>query len=232
MYAHTTMLSTHLDSPGLYNYGHRTFVIQHSPSPSALQVEATDLSQALSTDLQATLSESTESLLTRHPEFSIEPPAIPEAYPACTSKVFALSTHWIHIPRDLMQTQEPTLSRPSTNTIISALIWTSITRVRMAHNPSLSKKPSRLAMAVNGRQRLSTSFSTPSSPYLGNAVLYSLSHLPATLLSTADMTPVRELAKICHHIGHAQSGSLINSRHIAAVHTLVNRVGYQALFVG
>lgn len=31
------------------------------------------LSQALSTDLQATLSESTESLLTRHPEFSIEP---------------------------------------------------------------------------------------------------------------------------------------------------------------
>lgn len=102
----------------------------------------------------------------------------------------------------------------------------------MAHNPSLSKEPSRLAMAANGRQRLSTSFSTRSLPYLGNAMLYSLSHLPAILLSTADMTPVRELAKICHNNGHAQSDSLINSRHIAAVHTLVNRVGYQVLFVG
>ena len=102
----------------------------------------------------------------------------------------------------------------------------------MAHKPSLEHKPSRLAMAVNGRPRISQTFSTPDAPFFGNAITYSLTNLAAQTLAASDQTPVRAFAEICNHIAESQSSSIINSRHIAEVYTLADRVESGSLFVG
>ncbi|KAK1148047.1 hypothetical protein N8T08_010682 [Aspergillus melleus] len=188
------------------------------------------LSEALPTDLPETSTTSTETLLARHPEFSTTPPTLPKTLPSCTSKIFPISKHWIDVLGELMRPY--TSKRLTTNTVLCALIWATITRTRMAHNPSLEHKPSRLSMAVNGRPRISQIFSTPDSPFSGNAIIYSLTTLPAQTLAASDQTPVRALAEICNHIAESQSPSTINSRHIAEVYTLADRVETGSLFVG
>ncbi|OQE35523.1 hypothetical protein PENCOP_c013G08561 [Penicillium coprophilum] len=189
------------------------------------------LSEALSVDLQDTSSISSESLFVVHAEYSKLRPVIPEEIPSCTSKLFTVSMHWINILKRLMG--KYTLKASTTNTVICALIWTTITRVRMQYNPSLREEISRLVMAVNGRQRIGESFSTPESPFFGNAVFYSLSKSLADTLAASDEAPVRSLAEICDHIAHSQSTSVINSRHIAEVYHLIDRMkDYRSLFVG
>ncbi|PYH93988.1 hypothetical protein BO71DRAFT_354145, partial [Aspergillus ellipticus CBS 707.79] len=166
-----------------------------------------------------------------HPEYSKTPPTIPASLPSCTSKLFTISTHWINILKELPQ--KHTSQAPTTNTVLCALIWTTITRVRMQTNPSLQNKTSRLATAVTGRNRIGTNFSTPRSPFFANTVLYSQSEFPANALSTADETPVHALARICDTIAHSQSHSVIDSRHIAEVCSLIDRVDdYRSLFPG
>lgn len=167
-----------------------------------------------------------------HPEYSPSPPAFPKEWPSCTYDLFAISTHWINILKHLMR--KYTDNQLTTNTIICALIWTSITRVRAHHNPSLKdpNEMSRLATAVNALQHISSTLSS-GSLFFGNAVFYALSTFPARGLASSDETPVRKLAPICDHIVRSQSASTINSRHIAEVVQLIDRVGDpRSLFVG
>jgi hypothetical protein len=142
--------------------------------------------------------------------------------------------HWINILKDLLKRY--TTNPPTTNTIICALVWTSINRVRAQDNPSLkdANQLSRLATAVNARQRIGGTLSSESgTPFFGNAVFYALSIFPARELASSDETPVRELARICDDIGRAQSASTINSRHIAEVIQLIGHVDDpSSLFVG
>lgn len=189
------------------------------------------LSEALSFDLQETSSMSSENLFTLHPEYSEIPPTIPEELPSCTSKLFGISVHWIDILKELMRKYMS--KTPTTNTVICALIWTTVTRIRMQSNVSLGGELSRLAMAVNGRQRIGKDFSPVESPFWGNAVFYSLSKFPAGTLATSDEAPVHLLAKICEHIAQSQSHSVINSRYIAEVYHLIDRMeDHRSLFVG
>lgn len=189
------------------------------------------LSEALSFDLQETSSTSTEKLFTLHSEFSKIPPVVPRKLPECTSKLFTIPIHWIDILKELMH--KYTVKPPTTNTVICALIWTTIVRVRMRNNPSLGGELSRLAMAVNGRRRISENFSVPEFPFFGNAVFYSLSKFPAGLLAASDEAPIRSLAKICDHIAQSQSLSVIDSRDIAEVYQLIDRMeDCRSLFVG
>ncbi|EYE90106.1 uncharacterized protein EURHEDRAFT_417774 [Aspergillus ruber CBS 135680] len=189
------------------------------------------LAEALSFDLQETSSISSENLLLLHPEYSKIPPTVPDELPSCTSKLFMISMHWIDILKELMRKYMS--KAPTTNTVICALIWTTVTRVRMQYNPSLGGDISQLAMAVNGRQRIGEDFSTLESPFFGNAVFYSLSKFPAGALATSDEAPVRLLAKICEHIAQSQSHSVINSRYIAEVYHLIDRMeDCRSLFVG
>ncbi|OKL59650.1 hypothetical protein UA08_05132 [Talaromyces atroroseus] len=197
------------------------------------QTRSERLSEALSYDLTRVSSIASEDLLALHPEYSKMPPALPDKMPSsCTAKLFTISIRWVDILKTLMR--KYTLIPPTTNVVICALIWPTVTRVRMQDNPSLRIEMSRLAMAVNGRPRISETFSRPGSPYFGNAVFYSLSKMPATVLAESDETPVRELAKICDEIARSQSRSTITSRHIAEVYQLASctedRVG--SLFVG
>ncbi|KAE8378268.1 transferase family-domain-containing protein [Aspergillus bertholletiae] len=189
------------------------------------------LSATLSLDLQAASSTSSDNLFMLHPEYSRIPPTMPEEFPSCTSKLFMISMHWIDTLKELMCNDMS--KAPSTNTVLCALIWATITRVRMQHNPSLGDGISRLGMAVNGRHRIGENFSGPESPFLGNAVVYSLSKFPAGALAASDETPVRSLAKICEHIAQSQSRSVINSRYIAEVYHLIDRMeDCRSLFVG
>ncbi|PLB49852.1 hypothetical protein P170DRAFT_193072 [Aspergillus steynii IBT 23096] len=186
-------------------------------------------SKALALDLQETSSISSESLFSLHPEYSRNPPSLPEKFAPSTSKLFTISMIWIDALKELMR--KYTSKAPTTNTVLSALIWTTITRIRMQDNPSLGGDMSQLVTAVNGRQRIGTNFSEPDSPFFGNAMFYSLSKLPADILAASDQTPVRSLAQICDHI--AQSQYAINSRHIAEVYQLIEGVeDCRSLFPG
>lgn len=188
--------------------------------------------QALSFDLQKTSSMTPDEILSRHPEYSSIPPTLPEGFPACRSKMFTISLHWVDILKELMRKYASTPL--TTNTVICALTWAAITRVRIKSNPSLAAEKVRLATAVNGRHRISETFSSPESPFLGNAVFYSLSRRSAGTLAGTDETPVSTLAQVCDQIAHSQSDSVINSRHIAEVYRLVDLMEdcTKSLFVG
>lgn len=189
------------------------------------------LSNALSHESQQASTLSTDELLTRHPEYSLSPPAFPEKWPSCTSKLFAIWIGRIDPLKSLLHAYMT--NPPTTNTIICALIWTSITRIRAQHNPSLTEEGSmsRLATAVNARQRIGGAFSD--SEFLGNAVFYGLSALPAKALSSSNQATTKELAHVCEHVAQSQSVSAINTRHIGEVVQLMERVkDPRSLFVG
>lgn len=200
---------------------------------SSPQGRAERLSQALSFDLEQISSMSPEDILTRHPEYSTTPPALPEGFPPCRSRTFAISIHWVDTLKELMR--KYTSTTLTTNTVICALIWTAVTRVRIKSDPSLATERVQLATAVNGRPRISETFSSAESPFFGNAVLYSLSSFPAGTLAGTDEASVRLLAEVCDQIAQSQSRSVINSRHIAEVYRLMDRMEEdcsKALFVG
>ncbi|KAF9891446.1 hypothetical protein FE257_003912 [Aspergillus nanangensis] len=189
------------------------------------------LSGALLSDLQKASSLQEDNLMALHPEFSTAPPAMPEEFSKCTSRLFSISMHWINVLKELLVKNMP--DPPTTNTLVYALVWTAITRVRMQHNPTLRKEASGLVTAVNGRRRIGESFSPAPNSYFGNVVLYSLTKLPAGVLATSDQDPVRSLATICELISGAYSVSKVNSGHIAEVYDLVDRLeDYRSLFVG
>jgi hypothetical protein len=88
---------------------------ESSFSPSS-QTRSERLSEALSHEFQETFSLSTNELFKRHPEYSSSPPAFPEEWPSCTSKLFTISMHWINILKGLLENY--TINPPTTNTII------------------------------------------------------------------------------------------------------------------
>ncbi|KAL4816597.1 hypothetical protein BDW67DRAFT_184755 [Aspergillus spinulosporus] len=182
-------------------------------------------------------SPSSDAILAMHSEYSKTPPAMPpNGLAPCTSKLFSIPIHWVNILKELLRKYVST--PPTTNVVLCALLWTTITRVRARRNPSLMSQTSRLVTAINGRPRIKPGFSS-SCPvfvsendhtYLGNAVVYVLTPFPAVALasSTAETTPdpgpapMRSLAIICDQISNSQSVSTINKRHIAEVYRLLD----------
>ncbi|OJJ40141.1 hypothetical protein ASPWEDRAFT_178031 [Aspergillus wentii DTO 134E9] len=178
--------------------------------PMALQGRNAQLLNALSGDLAAILPVSRDDLLARHPEYSSIPSSFPTEFPSCTSKVFTIPM----VNVNAIKAHLP--ASPSTNTVLCALLWTAITRARHSRNP-LIQTSSRLAMAVNGRRRISTSFSTPEDPYMGNVILYSLANLPVHTLVHQSQSP-----EIYNAIAQFAASSRINARHIAEVYRLAD----------
>ncbi|KAL4901849.1 transferase family-domain-containing protein [Aspergillus multicolor] len=210
------------------------------PSGPEVTPRHVQLSEALSPDLQdfRSTTPSRESLLAQHPEYSTTPPAPPTAFhshslfPPCTSKPFTISINWLNTLKELLQKHTSTKKPPSTNTLLCALLWTTITRARSRRDPSLlSKTTSRLVTAVNGRSRLELKEPNEHA-YLGNTVLYALTPYPAADLASStsdadpepDVYPRRALAAICDRISEAQGPCTINRRHIAGVYALHENV--------
>ena len=189
------------------------------------------VSKALSSDLEEISALSSESLFALHPEYSNLPPAMPTEFAPCTSKLFTIPIHRINALKETLRIYAS--NAPTTNVLLCALIWTTITRVRTNRNPDLESETSRLVTAVNGRQRISERLSVPENPYLGNAVLYSLTKCHVGVLTTSDAEAMCSLAQLCEGISKSQSQSTINSRHIAEVYRLVDCMeDYRSLSVG
>ena len=189
------------------------------------------LSHALSSDLDTVSSKSTETLFESHPEYARSPPVFPSEFPLCTSRLFPIPVSRIDA---LKQRLTVTMSTPpTTNTILSALTWSAITRARIQRDQGLTKKSSRLAMAINGRRRIEE-FTNSDDPYFGNMVVYSMAVSQADALgSMNDQGSIGALAKICQAIAESQSTTRINSRHVAEVYHLANSVDdYKSIFVG
>ncbi|KAH8672395.1 hypothetical protein BGZ61DRAFT_428239 [Ilyonectria robusta] len=122
---------------------------------------------------------------------------------------------------------------PTTNTVVSALVWSAITRARLQRNPGLADETSRLAMAVNGRRRIGEEFSSPETPYIANNILYSLAKLSVEDLKASGGDNAEQLSKLCDIIAQSQSSTLVNSRHIAEVYSMANGMeDYRTMFVG
>ncbi|CEL01469.1 hypothetical protein ASPCAL01051 [Aspergillus calidoustus] len=200
--------------------------------PSSFKGRCERLTAALADDLAETSSISTDGLFEKHPEYSRLPPAVPEAFPSSTCKLFTVSLHWIDTLKSLLA--KHTSTPPFTNTILSALLWTTITRVRTTSgSSSRAIQSSRLVTAVNARQRLPLAFSPPDAQYLGNAILYTVAEFSAAALAAANESPIHSLAEICTAILNSQPPSTINARHVAEVHELSTRTGDpRGLFVG
>lgn len=189
------------------------------------------LVDTLRSTFQTTSSMTTDSLFALHPEYSKIPPSFPSEFPACTCKLFKLSVTHINACKERLK--EYLSGTPSTNTFVCVLIWSAITRARMQRSPTLAHENSRLAMAVNGRRRLGARFSTPEEPYLGNLIMYSLAPSSVTDLGFSCMESLESFAKVCDAVRQSQSPEKINTRHVAEVYSLVERVeDYKSVFVG
>lgn len=185
------------------------------------------LSEALSPQLEAISGLSYEDLLTKHPEYvktqplPAKEPSQQIESPPCTSKVFTIPIHRINDVKETLGKYTPNL--PTTNVILCALLWTAITRARSQRNPSLAEESatSRLATIVNGRRRISETFSPPSNPYFGNVVLYARADATAASITNPDPELARTLSEICTRIATSQSPSTITAQHIAEVYRLI-----------
>ncbi|KAH8157899.1 hypothetical protein CIB48_g10350 [Xylaria polymorpha] len=186
------------------------------------------LVDALQPELEMLSSTTAEALLELHPEYAAISPALPAEFPSCTCKMFTVPVARIDTHKERLKGHVST--PPSTNTIVCALVWSSITRARAQRTAAPRHESSRLAMAVDGRRRLSNKFSVAENPYLGNAVLYSLSRSSVSDLHSESPA---SLATICDTIAQSQSPAEINSRHMAEVCSLVERAAdYRTIFVG
>ncbi|RSL58556.1 hypothetical protein CEP53_006098 [Fusarium sp. AF-6] len=191
----------------------------------------TRLSEALSEDLSAVSNQSTAEIFAAHPEHSSAPPAFPTEFAPATSKVCTIPIGRINGIKGQLEGLVST--PPTTNTIVSALVWSAVTRARAQRKSDLQGESSRLAMAVNGRRRLGERFSTAENPYFGNNILYSLAKTEVENLNTSDADFIQKLAKVCDAIAESQSTTKINSRHIAEIYTLSEKMeNYQMIFPG
>lgn len=139
------------------------------PQPSYADGGRSRLVDALQPELEMLSSTTAEALLELHPEYAAISPALPAEFPSCTCKMFTVPVARIDTHKERLKGHVST--PPSTNTIVCALVWSSITRARAQRTAAPRHESSRLAMAVDGRRRLSNKFSVAENPYLGNAVL-------------------------------------------------------------
>ncbi|KAL4789681.1 transferase [Aspergillus venezuelensis] len=178
------------------------------------------LSTALSAHLEPTHARSLDSLLDAHPEYSRSPPQLPQALPAYTTKLFGIPTSRLDEAKGLVSEYIP---KPTTNTILSALVWLGITRARAQRVSQFNEDELiTLISAVNSRRRVFGS----ESPYFGNMVLYALSKLPMNQMSSVineNEAPPELIAKLCTAISESQSSNRIDADHIAEVYSLVDR---------
>ncbi|KAL4985078.1 transferase family-domain-containing protein [Aspergillus falconensis] len=186
------------------------------------------LAKALAVDLATLESIPLDGLFALRPEFSRVPLPLPmpTELPPCTSKVFSIPIARVEEIKKQLDVKSPT-----TNTIISALLWSAVIRARAQRDHSIAGKQSRLVSVVNGRSRISETLSTRDTPYFGNLVFPAVTNLPAKSLGIGPADT--ELAKICAAISEAHSPARINPRYMAEVYALAERVDdYRSLHAG
>lgn len=181
------------------------------------------LSEALSSEISEAKAKNTEELFGLLPEYSPVPPAMPSSFPSFASQIFTIPTERLDAYKQVLVNQMET--PPSTNTVLCALLWSTITRIRAQHKePTSTPTSSRLIMAVNGRRRIDPNFSPPENPYLGNLILYASAEKDFdSLQRAADST--LEQAAVCNTITQSYGPAKINRQHIANVFEIGRKAG-------
>jgi trichothecene 3-O-acetyltransferase len=142
--------------------------------------------------------------------------------PKTSSRIFSVSKARIAETKEALKESIAQISLLTTNSILCALLWTCVTRIRMERlrntgMPVDLQTHSKLGFAVNGRQCLNSSFVEKA--YLGNVNLYGLAQLPISALeeATYGITPhaCNSLAPIIEAIGEATAR--ITASHIVEV---------------
>ncbi|KAI0385507.1 transferase family-domain-containing protein [Hypomontagnella monticulosa] len=187
------------------------------------------LKEKLSEQLNGIASLCLDELFAAHPEYSRVPPAMPSGFPANTCKIYSVPISKITAIKETLG-----VGKPTTNTLLSALLWASITRARLHRK---SEKPgdalSQLVMAVDGRQRMDPEFSKHGSIYPGNSILYALSSISTADLEACQRDSPQAITKICDALSASCAPKKINSRYVAEVCSLVEKMeDYRAIFPG
>jgi hypothetical protein len=118
-------------------------------------------------------------VLQRHPEFTTpttlpvqEPLTVVPAVPKGTSKIFRFPVARILAAKKILSELVSSESL-TTNTILTSLIWSVITRIRFSRlKPTAGTRP-KLGFAINGRKHLGDDFLN-GAPYFGNVNLFGL----------------------------------------------------------
>ncbi|EXK43584.1 hypothetical protein FOXG_04580 [Fusarium oxysporum f. sp. lycopersici 4287] len=194
-----------------------------SSTPQSGGTRLSRISEALASQIIEASSKGTEQLFRLLPEYSPSPPAMPASFPSFASQMFTIPTNHLEAYKQVLA---PLLETPpSTNTVLCALLWSFITRIRAQHEENtLSLTSSRLVMAVNGRRRIGPNFSPPDKPYIGNLVLYASAEQPFDTLKIAAAS-VHDCAEVCNTITQSFAPAKINSQHIANVYELGRQAG-------
>ncbi|KAE8314542.1 hypothetical protein BDV41DRAFT_575800 [Aspergillus transmontanensis] len=79
-----------------------------------------------------------QDLFASQPEYSKAPPAMPTEFPSCTSELFKASIHRINVLKETLRSYMS--NAPTTNVLLCALIWTTVTRVRAHPQSSYHKR--------------------------------------------------------------------------------------------
>ncbi|KAI0835724.1 trichothecene 8-O-acetyltransferase [Hypoxylon sp. FL0890] len=107
------------------------------------------------------------------------------AGPKCASHIFTFSGAKLEHAKEVLARDGNLNCVITTNSILNAVIWSSITRVRLSRRQQpWPTSVSRFSLAVDGRRRLGLAIDEPGS-YLGNVVLISSVDVPLDVLETA-----------------------------------------------
>jgi len=193
------------------------------PFPTMVEGRASRLSRALATDLDVAFAVPLDALLMSHPEFSTTPPALPACFSPCSCELFSIPVTRINVVKE--RVAEHASAKPTTNSMLCALLWSAITRVRAQRNPILASETSRLVTAVDGRRQLGQDFSSPETPYVGNVVTYAMAQQAvAGLRALTGRDSGQALASVCDSIAGTQSSARDSLRHVSEVYSLADRV--------
>jgi len=187
---------------------------------------------------------SLDDLMARHPEYRLASqsrapawPTPPSDLPASTSEIISFSTAKLAEARDALQEHLSVPSELSINSVLSSIIWSCVTRVRLqrqnewdaAAGGQRSDFKAKLGFAVNARRKLGDGFL--GSKYLGNVNLYGLAPVDlgtltgASLFDHYQMSAASERKAICTVIDAiAAAVNRIDNRHIGEVLALVDKL--------
>lgn len=154
--------------------------------------------QAATTEVNGALpppKHSFRELLNAHPEFCLRSERMdtagapaPSSPPMGSCKVFAFDGSKLHEVKTALRASRTTVGEPewvTTNSVLCALMWSRVTRVRAARRGGLGAPSSRLGFAVNGRTRLPPGSVLSERPFLGNVNLFGMAEMAVPELERA-----------------------------------------------
>ncbi|KAH7182355.1 acyltransferase [Fusarium flagelliforme] len=138
-----------------------------------------------------------------------------------SSKIFTFSVDKLEYARSLLADN----CHVTINSILSAVIWCNVTRIRLSRRPEQPPIPySRFFQMVDGRRRLGPAIDKPG-PYLGNVVLTSTADVALDVLATTgafDHDEIPLMAPIAQAI--IDASTRVNKEHISGFLEILQRV--------